>query len=259
MRTPECTQGQPKERKGLVKRIVGRTALALPIAFLGLCDSPPPGYSQINGKDISSSSTKQVVDESPSNPIYFTTSLGRIRWETINGVNGIPPNNPDYPTAMILVTVNGAEKPPFQPKTSLHTPLQQRLGVFVYGQAVDEETNKGFVAEAVIASGRDGGIPLTDIEVINSVNNPYDYSDEGRFLLSTEGLPQEETVGDKVSSIKVKSDINGKRLQVGIKNSGSKDGLYETKLNTLVNNVWVKVTEAWKIFIAIVNNSISNK
>lgn len=257
MRTPEFGQDQPKETRGLVRRIAGRTALALPIVFLGLCDSPPPGYSQTNSKDISSNSAKQAVDQSPPNPIFFTSSLGRVRWETINGTNGMPPNNPDYSSATILITVNEVEKPPFQPKTSLHTELQQRLGVSVYGQDVDVETNKGYMAEAV-GTGIPG-IPLTRIEGIDNVNNPYDYSDKGRYLMSIEGLPQEETIGDKVSSIKVKSDVNGKRLQVGIKNSGSKNGLYETKLNGLVNNVWVKVIEAWKVFISIVNNSISNR
>lgn len=255
MGTPEFGQHQTKEASGLARRIAGRAALALPIAFLGLCDSPPPGYSQTISKDVSSNSVKQVVGESPPNPLYFTTSLGRIRWERVNGVNGMPPNNPDYGTADILVTINDVEMPRFQPKTSLHTALQQRLGVFVYGQAVDEETNKGFMAEAVDTGIP--GVPLTRIEVIDNVNNPYDYSEKGRYLLSIEGLPQEEIVGDKVSSIKVKSDINGKHLQVGIKNSGSKNGLYETKLNSLVNNVWAKVIESWKVFISIVNNSIS--
>lgn len=293
MKTPDILQDHPEQRANSARGVFSwplRASLALLV--LSTLAHPRPGHSQTENASASepASNTLILPGSMPVEEVYqqmiisysdvseintasqetgtgldliylFTDSLGRNRkWQIEIGTNGIPPNNPNHFTDTIFDSINGAEPTPFQPNEALYPSDTNRL--VVYGAVVDSSTNKGYMAVGIEKNSTGGGRGFPYIEMILDANNVTDYTK--RSLTPTTGLPQGGTLGNTFSSLTLKSDSNGKYLEVGIKQSIDKteDGIYRIRLNSsgITSGVWVKAeVMSRRAFLVIVGSSFSGK
>lgn len=215
-------------------------------------------YKDVNEvKPAVSSSVDTGVGPNYTNT-YIDELGNEVVWRTINGTNGIPPNNPNHRIDTTYVSTNGSNATRSQTaETSLPS---DTYAIVTDGHKADPSVNKVYKAISIFRNSTGGGTVFPLIEIYLDAKDVVDHA-KRKIIddLPKGGIRIEQ--GQGFTYLEVGSDGAGRFIKFGIEGSKdrSEDGNYIIRRDSNGLPLGGTMKLSRRAFLSIVGTSFSGK